>query len=108
MTIIVQTRWRVEHWFDMLKEEVEPHFKNITFEESDYVTLRWNTETKAHDIPEVTDYVVQIVVEDDFFEKQNFVSILKDGSTVTGSTKLKRDLVNGIKKWVYDNIGHRM
>jgi len=107
-TIKIPTSWRAEDWLEMLKEEVEPHFKNITFEKRDDFHYSWNKETNAYDIPVLVDYCIMIVVEDDFFEKQNFISTLKDGSTVTGHTRLKGDLENGIKKWVYENIGHRI
>ena len=104
----VRTSWRAKDWLDVLKEEVEPHIKHITFEKGDEIINHWNEDTRAYDIPKVVDWIVMIVVEDENFEKENFKSILKDGSDSRGDTQLGRDLQYGIKHWVYENIGHRI
>lgn len=108
MTLKIQTTWRSQDWLNILTEEVEPCIKNITFTKCDYIQLFMNPVTRKQDVPIVTDYLVMIVVEDEFFEKQNFISILKDGITDSGQSQLKRDLVRGIINWVEDNLGHKI
>lgn len=107
MGLTIQTHWRSEDWLDVLKEEVEPHFKHITFERCDHMGQKWNPSTKSYD-PLRLDYVIMIVVDDgaEDYLKEHFLTTLKTKSGYTNTLEL--DLERGISQWIAREIGHRL
>ncbi len=107
MNLTIRTHWRSEDWLDVLKNEVEPHFKHVTFEKGDYMGVTWNPDTKSYD-PIVLDHVIMIVVDDEAedYLKEHFLTTLKTEAGYVHS--LERDLECGIRQWIAREIGHKI